>query len=149
MIAIETASIYSEESEYLMGSLSQTLALITGSSGQANFNAASLDSPGSLWALARNEAGKAVGCGGLRPLTANTAELKRMYSDQSEPDIGRALLTFLETSAKSLGYTALCLETRHVNHRAVRFYKANSYMLIDNYGPYVGRPEAACFSKKL
>ena len=95
MIAIEKANIYAEESESLMAMLSQALALITGSSGQANFSAASLDTPGSLWALARNEAGKAVGCGGLRPLTANSAELKRMYSDQSEPGIGRALLTFL------------------------------------------------------
>lgn len=149
MIAIEKASIYAAESESLMARLSQTLAFITGSSGQANFSTASLDTPGSLWALARNEAGKAVGCGGLRSLTANSAELKRMYSDQSEPGIGRALLTFLEASAKSLGYTALCLETRHVNQRAVRFYKAGGYALIDNYGPYAGRPEAVCFAKKL
>ena len=72
-----------------------------------------------------------------------------MFSDRSAPGIGRALLTFLEVSAKNMGYTEFLLETRHVNHRAVHFYEKNGYVRIENYGPYIGREEAICFSKIL
>ncbi len=74
-------------------------------------------------------------------------KFKRMFSDRSSP--GNALLTFLETSAKRMGYTELWLETRIVNHRAVQFYKKNGYIRIENYGPYIGREEAVCFSNPL
>lgn len=48
-----------------------------------------------------------------------------------------------------MGYTEFLLETRHVNHRAVHFYEKNGYVRIENYGPYIGREEAICFSKIL
>jgi N-acetylglutamate synthase-like GNAT family acetyltransferase len=67
-----------------------------------------------LWALAKNSQGKAVGCGAIRPLTKNIAEIKRMFTDRSVSGIGGALLTFLETSAKEMGYIEIRLETRHV-----------------------------------
>lgn len=102
-----------------------------------------------LWVLAKNAHGDAIGCGAIRPLTQNIAELKRMFSDRSEPGVGSALLTFLETSAKQMGYRELKLETRHINLRAVNFYEKNGYVRIDNYGPYIGREEAVCFSKSL
>lgn len=102
-----------------------------------------------LWALAKNAHGDAIGCGAIRPLTPNIAELKRMFSDRSVPGVGRALLTFLETSAKEMGYSELRLGTRHINQRAVNFYEKYGYIRIENYGPYIGRTEAVCFSKEL
>lgn len=102
-----------------------------------------------LWVLAKNTHGEAIGCGAIRPITQNIAELKRMFSDRSVPGVGGALLTFLKTSAKDMGYSELRLETRHINHRAVNFYEKNGYIRIENYGPYVGRTEAVCFSKAL
>jgi ribosomal protein S18 acetylase RimI-like enzyme len=72
-----------------------------------------------------------------------------MYSDRSARGIGHALLALLEISAKGMGYRELWLETRRVNHRAVRFYEKNGYARIENYGPYIGREEAVCFSKVL
>ncbi|WP_447908048.1 GNAT family N-acetyltransferase, partial [Serratia fonticola] len=81
--------------------------------------------------------------------THNIAELKRMFSDRSVTGIGNALLTYLETSAKEMGYIELRLETRHINHRAVSFYEKNGYVRIENYGPYIDREEAVCFSKAL
>lgn len=72
-----------------------------------------------------------------------------MFSDRSIPGVGKALLNFLEKSAKNMGYAELWLETREVNYKAVNFYKNNGYVSIENYGPYIGREEAVCFSKVL
>lgn len=149
MIIVEKSDPLSPDSRHLIENLSAELASITGDSGKSNFTIASMDEDRALWALARNSRGKAIGCGAVRPLTDNIAELKRMFSDRSSPGIGNALLTFLETSAKNMGYKELWLETRQVNHRAVSFYKKNGYVRIENYGPYVGKEEAVCFAKAL
>lgn len=149
MITVEKSDPFSPDSCSLIEKLSAELAAITGDSGKSNFTIDSMDGDRSLWVLARNEKGYATGCGAIRPLTENIAELKRMFSDRSAPGVGKALLSFLETSAKNMGYTEIWLETRHVNHKAVNFYKNNGYVLIENYGPYIGRDEAVCFSKVL
>ncbi len=149
MITVEKSDPFSPDSCSLIEKLSAELAAITGDSGKSNFTIDSMDGDRSLWVLARNEKGDATGCGAIRPLTENIAELKRMFSDRSAPGVGKALLNFLETSAKNMGYTEIWLETRHVNHQAVNFYKNNGYVLIENYGPYIGRDEAVCFSKIL
>lgn len=72
-----------------------------------------------------------------------------MFSDRSESGVGSPLLTFLEISAKQMGYRKLKLENRHINYRAVSFYEKNGYARIDNNGPYIGREEAVCFSRIL
>lgn len=149
MITVEKSDPFSPDSCSLIEKLSAELAAITGDSGKSNFTIDSMDGDRSLWVLARNEKGDATGCGAIRPLTENIAELKRMFSDRSAPGVGKALLSFLETSAKNMGYTEIWLETRHVNHKAVNFYKNNGYVLIENYEPYIGRDEAVCFSKVL
>ncbi|MDS7802569.1 hypothetical protein PTQ56_26470, partial [Klebsiella michiganensis] len=56
---------------------------------------------------------------------------------------------YLEGEAKSLGYNEIRLETRKVNTHAVAFYVKHNYQRIANYGPYVGKDEAVCFSKHL
>lgn len=149
MITVEKSDPLSPDSYSLIEKLSAELAAITGDSGKSNFAIDSMDGDRSLWVLARNKNGDAIGCGAIRPLTENIAELKRMFSDRSIPGVGKALLNFLEKSAKNLGYAELWLETRDVNHKAVNFYKNNGYVSIENYGPYIGREEAVCFSKIL
>ncbi|MBD8143150.1 GNAT family N-acetyltransferase [Pantoea agglomerans] len=149
MITLEKADPRSAESQLLITKLSAELAAITGDNGKSNFTMDSMDEERSLWVLARNNKGDAVGCGAIRPLTEHIAELKRMFSDRSSPAIGNALLIFLEKSALSMGYDQIWLATRSVNHKAVNFYQKNSYERIDNYGPYVNRDEAVCFAKIL
>lgn len=149
MITVAPAQLTSPASRMLLDKLSAELHAITGDSGGSHFSPDAMDHPGALWVLARNPLGDAVGCGAIRPLRDDIAELKRMFSDRSAPGIGHALLTFLETSAKRLGYRALWLETRRVNHKAVQFYLQHGYVRIENYGPYVNRPEALCFAKVL
>lgn len=149
MITVEKADPRSAESQRLITKLSEELAAITGDSGKSNFTMDSLGDERSLWVLARNSKGDAVGCGAIRVLTEDIAELKRMYSDRSSPAIGSALLTFLESSAFYMGYNQIWLETRSVNHKAVNFYLKKGYKFIENYGPYVNREEAVCFAKRL
>ncbi|MDF7651812.1 GNAT family N-acetyltransferase [Pantoea sp. Al-1710] len=149
MITVEKSDPLSSESHRLIELLSAELATITGDNGKSNFAVETMSDEKAVWALAKNSQGRVVGCGAIRPLTQNIAELKRMYSDRSESGVGSALLTFLEKSAKEMGYTELRLETRHINHRAVNFYNKKGYIRIANYGPYIGRTEAVCFSKTL
>lgn len=149
MITVEKADPRSAESQLLISKLSAELAAITGDGGNSNFTMDSLDNDKSLWVLARNDKGEAVGCGAIRLLTGHIAELKRMFSDRSSPAIGSALLTFLENAALDMGYNQIRLETRAVNHKAVNFYLRKSYKRIENYGPYVNRKEAVCFAKIL
>lgn len=149
MIKVEKSDPFSSESHRLIEMLSAELAAITGDSGKTNFTVEAMNNDTAVWALAKNAHGDAIGCGAIRPLTQNIADLKRMFSDRSEPGVGNALLTFLESSANQMGYRELKLETRHINHRAVSFYEKNGYVRTDNYGPYIEREEAVCFSKTL
>ncbi|HAT1662596.1 TPA: GNAT family N-acetyltransferase [Raoultella ornithinolytica] len=149
MITVEKSDPFSSESHRLIEMLSAELAAITGDNGKSNFTVEAMYEDKALWALAKNAHGDAIGCGAIRPLTPNIAELKRMFSDRSVPGVGRALLAFLETSAKEMGYSELRLGTRHINQRAVNFYEKYGYIRIENYGPYRGRTEAVCFSKEL
>ena len=149
MIHIEKGDPFSADSQALIEKLSIVLAQITGSSGKHSFNIDDLQSARAVWALARNAQGVAIGCGAIRPLTQETAELKSMFSAGSEAGVGSAILRFLEEAASELGYRAITLETRRVNHKAVTFYQKHGYTVTDNYGAYIGRDEAVCFIKTL
>lgn len=122
MITVEKSDPFSSESHRLVEVLSAELAAITGDNGKSNFTVEAMSDDNASWALAKNSQGKALGCGAIRPLTKNIAEIKRMFSDRSASGIGVALLTFLEKSAKEMGYIEIRLETRHINYRAVNFY---------------------------
>ncbi|MDY0927936.1 GNAT family N-acetyltransferase [Enterobacter sp. CFBP8995] len=148
-IIIQQSDPLSSESQLLVEKLSAELAVITGDNGKSHFNARELNNEHSLWVLARDEAGTAVGCGALRPLANHTAEVKRMYSDRSVPGVGAALLEYLETRARSMGYREIRLSTRVINSRAVAFYHRSGYAQILNYEPYIGRNESICFAKTL
>ncbi|MRS90112.1 GNAT family N-acetyltransferase [Enterobacteriaceae bacterium RIT714] len=149
MITVEKSDPFSSESHRLIEMLSGELAAITGDNGKSNFTVETMNDDKALWVLAKNSHGEAIGCGAIRPLTQNVAELKRMFSDRSVHGVGIALLTFLEAAAKEMGYNEIRLETRCINFRAVNFYEKNGYIRIENYGPYIGRAEAVCFSKVL
>ncbi|GGY53230.1 GNAT family N-acetyltransferase [Pseudoduganella albidiflava] len=149
--AVELASAdpASADALALMRELSGVLRGITGDDGTASFDPAGC----TVFAIARDGAGTAVGCGALRPLDgefSGIAEIKRMYARPgSGAAVGSAVLAFLEAQAAALGYHGLWLETRKVNTRAVRFYEGLGYLRIPNFGRYAGNDAAACFGKRL
>lgn len=104
-----------------------------------------------VFLVARDEEGTAVGCGGLRPLGPDTAEIKRMYVDPAARGTGvaTALLRALEDHARELGIPRLLLETGTGQPDAMRFYQREGYEPIEAYGPYRGEPISRCFARDL
>jgi GNAT superfamily N-acetyltransferase len=148
VIIIETQPNTQDAIE-LMEELSKSLEFITGDSGKSSFNSNDVCVPRSLFVVAYNEDGKAIGCGAIRPITTDIAEVKRMFSKAKANGVGSEILCYLENHAQKLGYSALWLETRLINKRAVEFYEKRGYCRIPNYGRYVNKPEAVCFEKKI
>lgn len=132
-----------------MDLLSDTLQSITGDSGKNSFDVTDVTVPRSLFVIARNQQGEPVGCGAIRPIDTNTAELKRMYAKSKSNGVGTAILSYLEEQSWSLGYSQIWLETRLVNQKAVSFYENKGYTRISNYGKYLNREECVCFGKYL
>jgi GNAT superfamily N-acetyltransferase len=95
--------------------------------------------------------GEPVGCGALKRLNANTAEIKRMYTAPAgrRRGVGRAILRRLEDESRRLGYEALQLETGGPQHEAVALYESEGWTAIAPYGRYKDDPRSLCFRKDL
>jgi GNAT superfamily N-acetyltransferase len=139
----------SPDASRLIDALSETLRSLTGDSGRASFDSADVRGSAALFVVARDAAGRAVGCGAIRPLQPGVAELKRMFAVPGTRGVGTAVLRHLETEGVRLGYREFWLETRLVNARAIAFYEGRAYARIQSFGPYVDRPEAVCLGKRL
>lgn len=148
-VRVTAESAVSADATALMRELSAALALITGDSGEASFDAAAMQDERARFAIARDRLGIAVGCGAIRPLRDGVAEIKRMLARPGCPGVGRTVLAFLEDEARALGYRELWLETRLINARAVHFYEKHGYRRRENFGEYIGNPAAVCFEKAL
>jgi putative acetyltransferase len=147
-VIIEPEAVDAPEALALLDALSEVLRGITGSSGRGSFDPGEMAHPRAVFVVARED-GVAVGCGALREVAADTAEIKRMYAATPGRGIGRAILSDLERRAREMGYRRVVVETRRCNEAAVRFYLRQGYAVGENYGRYRGRPEAVCFYKVL
>ncbi|GIJ33278.1 Acetyltransferase (GNAT) family protein [Micromonospora sediminimaris] len=105
----------------------------------------------SVFLIARDPGGTAVGCGGLRFLAAGSAEIKRMYVSPPARGTGvaTAILRALEQAARDAGVRTLLLETGTAQPDAMRFYEREGYRRIDNFGPYQGEPLSVCYARDL
>jgi putative acetyltransferase len=93
-----------------------------------------------------------VGCGAVRRLDAETAELKRMYISPTVRGrgLGRLLVAALETEARGLGVRRLVLETGVRQAAALALYRATGFRPIPLYGEYCLSPETSvCLGKEL
>jgi GNAT superfamily N-acetyltransferase len=90
------------------------------------------DGPGTAW-LVLYEDGLPVACGGLRPLGAGVAEIKRMFVTAAARGRGhgRALLAELERRARDAGYDRVRLYTTEVLHEARALYADAGYHRIE------------------
>ncbi|NUW30618.1 GNAT family N-acetyltransferase [Nonomuraea sp. SMC257] len=94
---------------------------------------------------------RAVGCGCVQPLVADTGELKRMYvaPEHRGRGVARALLAALEELALGLGYRRLRLATGVLQPEAISLYESSGYGLTEPYGKYVNAPLTRCYEKTL
>jgi GNAT superfamily N-acetyltransferase len=93
--------------------------------------------------IVRDDDGTPVGCGALRPLGPDSAEVKRMYVVPQARGRGLStlLLAGLEAAALDRGWTTLRLETGPEQPEAVALYTGAGYRPIGAFGHYV-RPGA-------
>lgn len=97
------------------------------------------------------EDNRAVGCGCFKKLDDATVEIKRIFVKPTHRGQGIAakMVTKLEDWAKSLNYSAAQLETGIKQTEAISLYQKLGYIIIDNYGQYVGNKNSVCMRKEL
>ncbi|WP_310525660.1 GNAT family N-acetyltransferase [Nocardioides sp.] len=89
----------------------------------------------------------AVACGGVRLLSADVCEIKRMYVDPSARGAGlaRRLLTALEDAGLALGASIARLDTGRDMAPAVGLYRRAGYVEIEDYN---NNPDAGWWFEK-
>ena len=99
-----------------------------------NFKAHYFDRNGTF--LIALENGRVIGTGGVRPLSADICELKRLWvrPDYWGKGVGPLLMQALLDFARLSGYRVMRLSTDPVyQKRAVRFYTRLGFSQIDSY----------------
>ncbi|WP_334116726.1 GNAT family N-acetyltransferase [Ligilactobacillus sp.] len=148
MIEIIESSIESKDAEKLISELNQSLIEITGDDGTSNFNSDDVKEIGTVFLIAYFN-GIPYGCGALRKLSDDVAEIKRIYAKTNCVGIGRAIIEKLEEKAVEFGYARILLETRKQNKHAIKFYNRCGYVHCETYGRYRTNDDAYCFEKNL
>ncbi|WP_332773080.1 GNAT family N-acetyltransferase [Phenylobacterium sp.] len=86
--------------------------------------------------LARDAAGGALGCVGLRPLAAEgCCEMKRLYlaPESRGTGLGRALAAAIIQTAREIGYGELRLDTLASMASAIGLYRQMGFVEIEPY----------------
>ena len=107
--------------------------------GELGLTAAMFDPPGGAFWVARRpgDAGPPVGGVGLRAVSPQTGEVRRLWVDPAwrGRGLGRALMAALEEAAADLGHTTLRLGTGDRQPEAVALYEATGWERVDDGGP--------------
>ena len=92
-----------------------------------------------------------VGCGAIREFDTDSMEVKRMFTLPAARGRGVAtrVLNELQNWSKELGYEKCILETGKRQPEAIALYLKNGFVIIPNYGKYVGIENSVCFEKVL
>lgn len=111
---------------------------------------AALSAPEVVFAVARDAAGDACGCGAV-VLKDGYGELKRMYVHPRArgSGLGAALLEYLEQQALARGRDLLRLETGIRQPEALRLYARAGYQQREPFGEYWPDPNSVFMEKSL
>jgi putative acetyltransferase len=111
---------------------------------------ASLEQANVLFVVARDEAGRAVGCGAV-VLTPAFGELKRMYVSPRcrGQGIARKLLLVLESESVRAGCKLLKLETGPLQPEALGLYGSFGYERRGPFGEYKNDPLSVFMQKRI
>jgi GNAT superfamily N-acetyltransferase len=103
--------------------------------------------PGGVFLVGYDDDGRAVCGGGVKRLSENVAEIKRMYvvPEARGRGVARVLLAALEDAARELGYTRVRLDTGARQPGARALYESAGYRRIDDYN---ANPWAAFWGEK-
>jgi putative acetyltransferase len=152
-ITIRRVELTADVSRTLIDALNAELRAVYPEPGATHFQLNPhevAEGSGTFTVVYRNEL--PVGCGALRLLDPETAELKRMYVSPAErgKGLGRRLVAALEAEALALGVRRLVLETGVRQAAALALYRATGFKEIPLYGEYCLSPETSvCLGKDL
>lgn len=108
---------------------------------------AELGPPGGVFLVGFDESGRPLCGGGVKRLSEQACEIKRMYvvPEGRRRGLGIALLRALEEAARELGYAIARLDTGPAQPHAERMYRNAGYQPIGNFN---GNPVASFFGEK-
>jgi len=111
---------------------------------------AALAQPHVLFAVARDEARRAMGCAAI-VVGPDYGELKRMFvrPQQRGGGVARALLAFLEARAAAQGCTLLTLETGIRQPEALGLYERSGFQRCGPFGNYPNDPLSVFMRKRI
>ncbi len=121
----------------LIGELDAHLIQLYPPEARFGLDVAALRAPHIRFALARDQHGRAHGCGGVAFLDGY-AELKRMFVRPASRGRGvaSAIVRFLEGLAAERGYPVMRLETGTRQHEALSLYARLGYARRGPFGAY-------------
>jgi putative acetyltransferase len=92
-----------------------------------------------------------VACGAIRCLSAEIAEVKRMYTVPRARGqrISGLILSALEDAARKLGVRRLVLETGPRQLAALGLYRRTGFVPIERFGEYIESELSLCMAKDL
>lgn len=95
--------------------------------------------------------GEPVACGAFKMYDEDHAELKRIFTEPSNRNmgLGAELIRRLEAKAKIKGYRWCILETGKPLEASCHVYKKAGYKIIPNYGQYADMPDSICMERKI
>ena len=146
-ITVEPVQTATDEVRELIAELDRTLAREYLPEQQHGLRLDTIFQPHVRFFIARLD-GRAVGCGGVA-LFESFAEVKRMYvrDDARGRGIARALLTRIESEARTCGINLLRLETGDRQFDAIRLYERAGFRRCDAFGEYASMtPQAIATS---
>jgi ribosomal protein S18 acetylase RimI-like enzyme len=120
---------------------SRELGFVGGTYRRAPVDAAAFAPPRGTFLVVVDEEDRPVGCGGVRMLTDERAEIKHLWLDPSTRGRGwgRTLLAELEARAVGLGARQIVLDTNATLEAAQGLYRSSGY---DEIEPYNENPNA-------
>jgi N-acetylglutamate synthase-like GNAT family acetyltransferase len=95
--------------------------------------------------------GQAVGCGALRKLDEESAEVKRMYvaPDMRGQGVAKKVLEHLENAGREMGVSRLVLETGVYQAEAIGLYHQAGFEAVRCWGEYAESVTSVCFEKRI
>lgn len=95
--------------------------------------------------------GVAAGCGGVKVVGREYAEIKRMWVRPQFRGLGlgRRMLEHLTEYARRHDLPVLRLETGIHQHEAIALYERSGFRRIPPFGPYREDPVSLCYEKAL
>ena len=149
-LTIERADFASEQSQSLLAELWREIDELYGNETPSNSTLAGMDEERVAFVITRLNH-EPVGCGAIRPLDDNVAEVKRVFvrPDYRGRGIARAIMHELEQLARDRGFSEIWLETGLRQPAAVRLYESLGYTRIADFGDYKDDPLSVCYGKRL